>query len=217
MHFSTSTFVALFFGTLTAINALALPADFQNTGELPTLVEYENSKLIKRVPEAVVPPPTTGDDSSFSTDNIGPFDDTEDEDLEPLTDAEKFLLNTLKGIEDDDDDDTNDTVNLIATRDLKPRSLIGTLVKILLKEVSKSRLGRLVWNKITGPIKEAVIAYFKARKNQVITLVDKTWLANLIKGTVKSVLKDFVGSWAAGKIVGTVLPWIVDFIISLLE
>ena len=218
MQFSTA-FLTLALTFTTGISAIALP------GPQPAGITFSGTAVNKRAAEAAaapIPPSNTptiapgpysegdGDDE----DLIGLV--PEDDDILPADEADEAHLNALRQLPADDDDDDDDLDNALTTtifrRDLEKRGVLD----ILKKKISKTALGRKVWNRLPASVRKQIQQRFKGKPRAKVTSGDKSWIKKLVKTVTKSVLKGIIGNWAANIVLNTVLPWVVDVILSII-
>ncbi|KAF8459155.1 hypothetical protein BDZ91DRAFT_799969 [Kalaharituber pfeilii] len=208
----TTAFLALAFSAIT-VSALAVPAVEVNVRD----VQVADSTLAKREAAAapvVAPEPAVTSVVLAEDENDEEFPKVpEDEnDIVKAADpeGEAFLrsLADLPEEDDDDDDDDNDDVALEHHDYIERHGIVDKIVKIL-KNISKTSLGKKVWNALGGGLRTSITEYLKSKAKSLskTTKAHRNWLNNKIKGALKKVLKSIIGSWAAGKVLEIVSPW----------
>ncbi|KAF8476817.1 hypothetical protein BDZ91DRAFT_778055 [Kalaharituber pfeilii] len=211
----TTAFLALTFSAI-AVNAFVIPAAELDARD----VQVADSTLTKR---EAVPAPAAAPEPVLTS--VAPVDDDdkdvpeipEDEnDVVKLADPEdEAFLRSLADLPEEDDDDD---VALERRDSIERRGIVDKLVKILLKKISKTSLAKKVWNALGGTLRRSITKYLKSKAKTLkqITKAHRNWLGNKIKGALKKVLKNIIGSWAAGKVLGIVTPWVVDLILKII-
>ncbi|KAF8461209.1 hypothetical protein BDZ91DRAFT_379891 [Kalaharituber pfeilii] len=136
------------------------------------------------------------------------------------------LANLPEGEDDyddiDDDNADDETDSALSRRDdgLEKRggNVVSKILKILLKKISKTALGKKVWNKLGAGLRKTITKYLKSRAKirAKVTAALKAWLKAKIKPTVKAVLISIIGKVGAKLVLESVLPWIVDFILNVI-
>ncbi|KAF8451623.1 hypothetical protein BDZ91DRAFT_853332 [Kalaharituber pfeilii] len=205
----TTAFLALAFSAIT-VSALAVPAvevnvrDFQVADS--TLAKREAAAAPVVAPEPAVTSVVLAEDEN---DEEFPKVPEDENDIVKAADPEgEAFLRSLADLPEDDDDDDDDVA--LERRDyIERHGIVDKIVKILLKKISKTSLGKKVWNALGGGLRKSITEYLKSKAKILskTTKAHRNWLNNKIKGPLKKVLKSIIGSWAAGKVLEIVSPW----------
>ncbi|KAF8469963.1 hypothetical protein BDZ91DRAFT_791937 [Kalaharituber pfeilii] len=201
----TTAFLTLAFSAI-VVSALVIPAAEVNARD----IQAADSALAKRgaapTPAAAPEPPAPSVGPVKDDDEDVPEVPEDDSDAVKLADSEEEeFLRSIANLpeEDGDDDDTG-----LDRRDyIERRGIIDKIIKILLKKISKTSLGKKVWNAVGGGLRKSIVKYLKSKAKTLskITKADRNWLKNKIKGALKKVLKSIIGGWAAGKVLEIVV------------
>ncbi|KAF8469964.1 hypothetical protein BDZ91DRAFT_847179 [Kalaharituber pfeilii] len=214
----TTAFLTLAFSAI-AVSALVIPAAEVNARN----IQAADSTLTKRdaapAPVAVPEPAASSEAPIKDDDEDVPEVPEDDSDAVKLADPEEEeFLRSIANLPEEDGDSDGDDTGLDRRDYIERRGIIDKIIKILLKKISKTSLGKKVWNAVGGGLRKSIVKYLKSKAKTLskITKADRNWLKNKIKGALKKVLKSIIGGWAAGKVVGIVAPWVVEVILKII-
>lgn len=205
MKFSFTLTLALL---TAAVSAVAVSGD-SGYGELTARDVLD---IEKRSPDAFPDDDDNIDISDITDDEVADVSEEDDDDFTPSELATLQELGLAEG------GSTALAIRSAEPANIEARGIKGTILKFLLKKITKSKLGKKVWNKIPKSKRKKITKYVKkaAKTKKKTTKKTKKWIAKEIKPFVLGVIASIIGKTAANIIVNDVVPWVVDAILFII-